>query len=157
VSNVELGEVAEQAGQTARAKRDDRALVYWALAWAGGGRAKKGDGARSGGDAMAAAGAGKGPLVIIAEFEVRPEAVGAFLEQAVMDASQSVTKEPGCRQFDVTLAEDQPNRVVLCEIYDDQAAFDVHLETPHLKAFRDAIEPLVLSRQVRRLTRVHGS
>lgn len=105
---------------------------------------------------MAEAGAGKGPLVIIAEFEVRPEAIEAFLEQAVMDASQSVAKEPGCRQFDVSVAEDQPNRVVLYEIYDDQAAFDAHLETPHLKAFRDAIEPLVLSRQVRRLTRVHG-
>lgn len=105
---------------------------------------------------MAAAGAGKGPLVIIAEFEVRPEAIAAFLEQAVLDASQSVAREPGCKQFDVTVAEDQPNRVLLYEIYDDPAAFDAHLKTPHLAAFRGAIEPLVLSRQVRRLTRVHG-
>jgi quinol monooxygenase YgiN len=105
---------------------------------------------------MAAAGAGQGPLVIIAEFEVRPEAMDAFLEQAVLDAAQSVAKEPGCKQFDVTIAEDQPNRVLLYEIYDDPAAFDAHLATPHLAAFRDAIEPMVLSRQVRRLTRIHG-
>lgn len=105
---------------------------------------------------MAAGGEGKGPLVIIAEFEVRPEAIDAFLEQAVVDAAQSVAREPGCRQFDVAVAEDQPNRVVLYEIYDDQAAFDGHLATPHFATFRDAIEPMVLSRQVRRLTRVHG-
>ncbi len=98
----------------------------------------------------------KGPLVIIAEFEVRPDAVDRFLELAKADASQSVAKEPGCHQFDVTVAEEQANVVILYEIYDDAAAFDAHLQMPHLETFRRGIEPLVLSRKVRRLTRVHG-
>ena len=98
----------------------------------------------------------QGPLVILAEFEVRPEAVDRFLELAKADASQSVAKEPGCHQFDVTLAEDQPNVVILYEIYDDAAAFDAHMQTPHLDTFRREIEPLVVSRKVRRLTRLHG-
>jgi quinol monooxygenase YgiN len=46
--------------------------------------------------------------------------------------------------------------VVLFEVYDDDAAFDAHLETPHLQAFRTGIEDLVVSRRVRRLSRVHG-
>ena len=45
---------------------------------------------------------------------------------------------------------------MLYEVYDDEAAFDAHLQTPHLKTFRDGIEPLIVSRNVRRLTRVHG-
>ena len=98
----------------------------------------------------------KGPLVIIAEFEVRPDAVDRFLELAKSDASQSVAREPGCHQFDVAVAEEQSNVVVLYEIYDDAAAFDAHLQTPHLEVFRREIEPLVVSRKVRRLTRVHG-
>ena len=53
-------------------------------------------------------------------------------------------------------SSEQPNRVLLYEVYDSAAAFDAHLETPHLKTFRDRIEPMVVSRQVRRLTRVHG-
>lgn len=100
--------------------------------------------------------AGAGAFVIVAEFEVRPDAIDAFLEAAVADASASLADEPGCRQFDVTRSTDAPNRVLLYEVYDSEAAFDAHLEMPHLKAFRDRIEPLVVSRQVRRLTRVHG-
>jgi len=100
--------------------------------------------------------AGAGAFVIVAEFEVRPDAIDAFLEAAVADASASLANEPGCRQFDVTRSADAPNRVLLYEVYDSEAAFDAHRAMPHLKAFRDRIEPLVVSRQVRRLTRVHG-
>jgi quinol monooxygenase YgiN len=104
---------------------------------------------------MAGAQAREGQFVIVAEFEVRPEGLERFLELAKTDASQSVAKEPGCHQFDVTV-DRAGNRVLLYEVYDDQAAFDAHLQTPHLAAFRAGIEPLVVSRNVRRLTRVHG-
>ena len=105
---------------------------------------------------MAGSTAQSAAFVIIAEFEIRPDKLEQFLELAKTDASQSVAKEPGCRQFDVTLDREQPNRVVLYEVYDDEAAFDAHLQTPHLEAFRSGIENLVVSRQVRRLARVHG-
>jgi quinol monooxygenase YgiN len=100
--------------------------------------------------------AGERAFVIVAEFEVRPEALDAFLEAAIADATASVANEPGCRQFDVTRSNEEPSRVLLYEVYDSAAAFDAHLAMPHLKVFRDRIEPLVVSRQVRRLTRVHG-
>jgi quinol monooxygenase YgiN len=105
---------------------------------------------------MAGDNAHSGPFVVIAEFEVKPDRLERFLELARTDASQSVANEPGCHQFDVTLDREQPNRVVLYEVYADAAAFDAHVETPHLKAFRAGIEDLIVSRQVRRLTRVHG-
>ena len=105
---------------------------------------------------MAATTARQGPLVIIAEFDVRPDGIERFLELARDDAGQSVAREPGCRQFDVTVEQDDPNHVVLYEIYDDAAAFDAHLQTPHLATFRDGLEPLVTGRKVRRLNRVHG-
>jgi quinol monooxygenase YgiN len=104
---------------------------------------------------MAASSAREGQFVIVAEFEIRPEGLDRFLELAKVDASQSVAKEPGCRQFDVTV-DRESHRVVLYEVYDDEAAFEAHLQTPHLKTFRAGIEPLVVSRNVRRLTRVHG-
>jgi quinol monooxygenase YgiN len=105
---------------------------------------------------MAGRNAHSGPFVIIAEFEVKPDQLEQFLELARTDASQSVAREPGCHQFDVTLDREQPNRVVLYEVYADEAAFDAHVQTPHLAAFRAGIEGLIVSRQVRRLTRVHG-
>jgi quinol monooxygenase YgiN len=104
---------------------------------------------------MAAPVSREGSFVIIAEFEVKAGGLERFLELATADASRSVAKEPGCHQFDVTV-DQAANRVVLYEVYDDEAAFDAHLQTPHLKTFREGIEPLVVSRNVRRLTRVHG-
>jgi quinol monooxygenase YgiN len=104
---------------------------------------------------MAAPSARAGQFVIVAEFEVKPDALERFLELAKVDASQSVANEPGCHQFDVTV-DRAANRVLLYEVYDDQAAFDAHLKTPHLEAFRAGIEALVVGRNVRRLTRVHG-
>lgn len=97
-----------------------------------------------------------GPLVIIAEFQVKPGKLESFLELAADDAQHSVADEPGCRQFTVTVDREQTDRVLLFEVYDDEAAFDAHLETPHLQAFRTGIEDLVISRHIRRLTRVHG-
>jgi quinol monooxygenase YgiN len=105
---------------------------------------------------MAVSTSPEGPFVIVAEFEVKPEGLERFLELARADASESVAREPGCRQFDVTVERGAANRVLLYEVYDDEAAFDAHLQMPHLATFRDGIEPLVLSRNVRRLTRVHG-
>ena len=104
---------------------------------------------------MAAPVTREGSFVIIAEFEVKPDGLERFLALATADASQSVAKEPGCHQFDVTV-DQAANRVVRYEVYDDEAAFDAHLQTPHLRAFRDGIEALVVSRNVSRLTRVHG-
>ena len=104
---------------------------------------------------MATSGAA-GPFVIIAEFEVKEDQLERFLQLARTDAAQSVANEPGCRQFDVTLDREHANRVVLYEVYDHEAAFDAHLQTPHLAALRAGIEDLIVSRQVRRLTRVYG-
>ena len=99
---------------------------------------------------------GEGAYVVVAEFEVKPEAIDAFVAAAIADASASVANEPGCRQFDVTRSNEQPNRILLYEVYDSEEAFDAHLQMPHLAIFREQIEPLLLSRQVRRLTRLHG-
>ena len=86
--------------------------------------------------------------VVVAQFEVKAGQLSAMVDAAKIDAAASVANEPGCRRFDVLVPRDGAERVVLYEIYDDEAAFQAHLETPHLKAFRDAIGPLVRDRQV---------
>jgi quinol monooxygenase YgiN len=83
-----------------------------------------------------------GGFVVIAEFQVKPGSIEAFLEIAVEDATASVRDEPGCRQFDVVRDPDSPN-VVFYEVYDDRTAFDRHLETPHLARFRERFPALV--------------
>uniref|UniRef100_UPI003F498285 putative quinol monooxygenase n=1 Tax=Ensifer adhaerens TaxID=106592 RepID=UPI003F498285 len=95
-------------------------------------------------------------FVVIAEFRVRPECLAEFLNAARDDAAHSVADEPGCRQFDVVQPEGEGGTVVFYEVYDSRAAFDAHLETPHLARFRAAFPPLILEeRPVRFLHRHH--
>ncbi|GJD48244.1 (4S)-4-hydroxy-5-phosphonooxypentane-2,3-dione isomerase [Methylobacterium crusticola] len=94
-------------------------------------------------------------FVVIAEFKLKEGARAAFLELARDDAAHSVADEPGCRQFDVTVAEDDPDRIVLYEVYDDRAAFEAHLETPHLARFRAGFPALAEPLPVRFLSRHH--
>lgn len=78
--------------------------------------------------------------VVLPQFDVAEDKLAAFLEAAREDAEQSVAREPGCRQFDVFIDRSRsPVKVMFYEVYDDRAAFDDHLETPHLLAFRDAL------------------
>ncbi len=95
-------------------------------------------------------------FVVIAEFEIRPGQLQAFLEAARDDAKHSLADEPGCQQFDVICPEGAEDTVVFYEVYDSRAAFDAHLETHHLARFREAFPPLVVTeRPVRFCQRQH--
>ncbi len=105
---------------------------------------------------MTDAGSRGSAFVVIAEFEVRPECIEAFLDAALDDARHSLADEPGCRQFDVVRPEGSGTAVLFYEVYDSRAAFDAHLETPHLARFRAAFPPLVAAeRPVRFAQRRH--
>lgn len=86
--------------------------------------------------------------VVIVQFQIKPGTRDQFVEIALVDARASVANEPGCQRFDVLTAHEDPLKVALYEIYDDRAAFDAHLEMPHLKAFRDGIADLVEDRDI---------
>ena len=83
-------------------------------------------------------------FVVIADFQVKPGNLPAFLEAAQDDAKHSVADEPGCRQFDVICPEASNDTVVFYEVYDSRLDFDAHLETPHLARFREAFPPLIV-------------
>ncbi|MDR6953379.1 quinol monooxygenase YgiN [Ancylobacter sp. 3268] len=83
-------------------------------------------------------------FVVIAEFRVKPDAMESFLAAAEDDASHSVADEPGCRQFDVVRPTGEADSVLFYEVYDSRAAFDAHLQTPHLARFRAAFPSLIV-------------
>jgi autoinducer 2-degrading protein len=95
-------------------------------------------------------------FVVIAEFAVGPEHKQEFLDLCVYDHVRSTTDEPGCRQFDVVVSEEAPDAVILYEIYDDKAAFDYHLTTPHFAVFAEGLKKFgVTTTVVRTLARHH--
>jgi quinol monooxygenase YgiN len=86
-------------------------------------------------------------LVVAVTFYTTADGFPEFLDLVRANAVQSRT-EPGCSRFDVCTASDGAAEVFLYEIYDDQAAFDTHLRTPHFLEFNQAVAPLVTSKKV---------
>lgn len=82
-------------------------------------------------------------FVVIAEFEVKPACMAAFLALADDDAMHSLQDEPGCQRFDVVSLPGSAH-VLFYELYDDRQAFDLHLQTPHLKRFQAGFPALVV-------------
>ncbi len=96
------------------------------------------------------------PLVVLAEFETTAETYDAFLALCSYDSERSVADEEGCHAFDVLTPEDEPNVIVLHEIYTDRAAFEAHLKTPHFAKFDAGLTALNIgTRGVRFLAQRH--
>ena len=92
-------------------------------------------------------------LVLIVELDVKPECRERFDTAIAINANASVTKEPGCLQFDVLKSQDDPNRVVLFEVYRDAAAFQEHMGQDHTKTFLGLAKELVTRQAAAKLTR----
>lgn len=92
-------------------------------------------------------------LVILVQFDVKPEHLERFNALIEVNAQASVRDEPGCFQFDVAHEQGDPCKVLLYEIYRDAAAFDAHLAMPHTQHFLAQAKPLVERQLITRLTR----
>jgi len=92
--------------------------------------------------------------VLVVDFVVKPEHVKEFTTAIRENARASRETEPGCRQFDVCVAPEDPAKIVLYEVYDDRAAFEAHLKTPHFLACKPKLDAWLESNKVRFLTRL---
>ena len=57
-------------------------------------------------------------FVVVAAFEVNPANRERFLAVAQEDATMSVEREPGCRQFDVCVDPEREGSIQFYEVYD---------------------------------------
>ena len=87
-------------------------------------------------------------FVVIVDFQLKPGARSAFRVLVDANARASVGSEAACRRFDVVEPEGRPDCVLLYEIYDDRAAFDLHLAAHHYRSFEAASEGLCTGKTV---------
>jgi autoinducer 2-degrading protein len=81
-------------------------------------------------------------LVIHVDIAVVPDQLDAFLAATEANATAS-RQEPGILRFDVLTDRTDPTRVVLAEIYRDDAAVAAHKETAHYATWRDTVAPMM--------------
>ncbi|EKD78137.1 MAG: antibiotic biosynthesis monooxygenase [uncultured bacterium] len=78
---------------------------------------------------------------LVATIKLQPGHRDAFIKASHGDATGSIHHEPGCVRFDLLENPTDVNVFYLIEAYEDEAAFDAHLNTPHFFRWRDTVTP----------------
>ena len=79
-------------------------------------------------------------IALIVTIQIKPEHKEAFMESMYGDARGSNNDESGCLRFDVLQDTEDPNRIFLYEIYQDEAALDAHRQAPHYTKWRETVK-----------------
>jgi quinol monooxygenase YgiN len=87
--------------------------------------------------------------VVVVDFRLKPGALAVFRNLIDDNARQSARLEPGCRRFDVIEPHGDADTVLLYEIYQDRAAFEVHFRSEHFARFDASSAGLVVSKTIR--------
>ncbi len=82
-------------------------------------------------------------FALMVSLRVKSEVREKFLQAIEDDSICSVRDEPGCLRFDVLQDREDPDRYYFYEVYRDEAAFQAHLQTPHLARWRKASEEVL--------------
>jgi quinol monooxygenase YgiN len=85
-------------------------------------------------------------FVLAVGLVVKPDQVDRFMSLLLENGKAARETEPGCRQFDVLVDPKDRTRVMLYEVYEDEAAFQTHQQTPHFKRYIAEAIPLLQSR-----------
>ena len=76
--------------------------------------------------------------VVSVTIHVKPEFVEKFVE-VTLDNARNTRKEPGNLRFDVSRAEEDPNRFLLYEAYKVKDDFAKHQQTEHYARWKSAV------------------
>ena len=87
-------------------------------------------------------------FAVAVRFQIHREHAADFFAVVKTQATNSLSLEPDCHQFDVCVDEEDPCRIFLYETYTDAEAFQVHRNTPHFADFSEAVEPWVVDKEV---------
>ena len=80
-------------------------------------------------------------ISIFVTIKIKAGFIEQFRDASFGDSEGSVRDEPGCFRFDILQNSENPQVFHLYEVYEDDAAFEVHKNTPHYKIWRSKVEP----------------
>ena len=84
-------------------------------------------------------------VVRIAEIEVHPEWLDAYLAAAGAVGAESVAKEPGVVCIFPMQRKDNPCLIRIVEIYRSEEAYRAHLATPHFRKYKEGTPHMIKS------------
>jgi (4S)-4-hydroxy-5-phosphonooxypentane-2,3-dione isomerase len=76
-------------------------------------------------------------LAIMGTIEVAPEKRAHLLPLLMAHKVRSLRDEPGTLQFEIVIPRDDESRILLYEVYRDDAAFELHRNAPSIARWRE--------------------
>ena len=98
-----------------------------------------------------AAAQASGVYINAVDLVVIPSEMPKFLE-AIKENGANAVKEPGCREFNISVLANNPNHIFLYEVYDNEAALNAHRQTEHFKKYQAATANMIADRNVRAMS-----
>jgi (4S)-4-hydroxy-5-phosphonooxypentane-2,3-dione isomerase len=89
-------------------------------------------------------------VALVVELEIEPDRLEEFLEVVRAHGARSREREPGCLRFDCLRPREAQSRVILVEVYADDAALESHWASDHMADYRRRVEGMIRSRTAHR-------
>jgi (4S)-4-hydroxy-5-phosphonooxypentane-2,3-dione isomerase len=86
---------------------------------------------------------------VLVEYRVQAGHMDKFLARLRDHIARTRSIESGCVQFDLLRPHKGENTVHLYEVYEDQAAFDLHNGSDHLARYKSETESMLKQRIVK--------
>ena len=90
-------------------------------------------------------------IALVVTINIKPGHKEEFMASMMGDARGSNNDEPGCLRFDVLQDNEEPNRLHLYEVYQDEAAVEAHRNAPHFLKWREECKDWFATENVRRI------
>lgn len=91
-------------------------------------------------------------IALFVTLDFNDGAMAGYLELAHQHKGRVLKNEPGCQQFDILIPDDTENRVHLFEVYDDEAALQIHMNSDYMQMYREKSGPMLANRVLNRCT-----
>ena len=91
-------------------------------------------------------------LVRIAELDIDPAQLDAYLALLREEIAASIAREPGVLMLHAVQLQYAPHKVRLLEVYADRAAYEAHVRTPHFTKYKVGTAGMVVSLTLRDTT-----
>ena len=89
-------------------------------------------------------------VVLVVELEISPASLDTFVDIVTKHGANSQKIEEGCLRFEVLKPRESDNKVILVEMYADDAALDAHWSSDHMAAYRQKVSEMIISRVAHR-------
>ena len=84
---------------------------------------------------------------LVVHLDIAPEKFDEFIEISSAHGKHSVETEQGCISFQVMIPQEEANKVILVELYQDDEALDFHWNSDHMAAYLEKTGKMVTGRK----------